>query len=126
MVKLCIKLYSSSTASADNIASAICPVSGQIVLCQWALVAAVAGAVGSNIVYQLSTQSTRQAALNDCRNIIDECAIGSAAGAGFAAAENRVTPIAGIKIAAGDKLYLHLTTLIAFTTSQVNLNIQIA
>lgn len=122
MVKNCIKLYSAAVAGANNIATIIVPVTGQLALITWAHIASNAGAVGGGCTYQLSTMSTAQIGANDARGIIDEFTVGLNAAVGLFYATNKVTPVAGLKVVAGDNIYLHLATTTALATGVVNVN----
>jgi hypothetical protein len=127
MVKLCIKLYAAGIITADNVASAIMPVSAAVIGVNWAWRGVTNGAVGGAQLFQLSSQSTGQFALNDARNILDEfLASADVAVTVDNCGANKFTMLPGIKVAAGDKLYLHSLVLQAFTTSQLNLNILLA
>ena len=108
MVKSAIKLYSGGIATADNVASAIVPVSAKIVSVSWSFYGTTTGTLGMAGLYQLSVQSTGQFLTNDCRNIIDEfAAFSDCLTSGAACGTNKYSSIAGWSIKAGDKVYLH-------------------
>lgn len=126
MVKTLLKLYAANVATADNIASAIIPQTGVITSCSWSFVGATSGTAGARATYQLSIQSTSQFQSNDARNIIDEFAATSdCVTTTISCGTNKNTPIAGVKVNAGDKIYLHVLVGVAFGAAQCNLAIQI-
>lgn len=124
MVKNCIKLFTSAVVTTNNVASIIIPISGSLVLIEWAAVGVITGAVGGFQHYQLSSTSVGQFAANDARDIIDEFMVGGNVAAGLPTVHNKVTNVPAIKVSAGDKIYLHLSVGVAFASANVNVNMQ--
>ena len=126
MVKTLVKLYSASIATADNIASAIVPQTGLLASVSWSWAGITSGTVGGRTLFQLSLQSTGQFAVNDARNIIDEfSATSDCTTTTVNCGTNKQTNIAGVKVNAGDKIYLHQAVGAAFGTSTINCAIQV-
>ena len=127
MVKYAIKMYTGSVITGDSVAQIIIPQTAMLVSVSWDFLGIIgAGAVGAAQWYQLATQSTAQVTLNDSRNIIDEFSPYGANGANFNTSTNKVTPIPGIKFQAGDKIYLHTYSYVAWATARCSANLLFA
>lgn len=126
-IKSQIKLYATGVTTADNVASAIVPINGYIVGISWTNVFSTSGTIGGAATAQLSLQSTGQFATNDCRNVLDECSLTSnAVATGVYDGNNKYTSLAGCKINAGDKIYLHRSSTQAFTSALINVVVTVA
>lgn len=127
MLKQLIKLFNSTTASGDSLATSIIPVRCALVGVSWSIRAITTGTAGVNCTYQLSLQSTGQFGVNDARNVIDECQMWSdclttAANCGA----NKNTLLGGVQFEAGDKIYLHGLSNVAAGTIAVNVALSFA
>lgn len=117
-----LKLYASGVSSGDAVASLIVPVSGKIVAVSWSMSGNTNGTNGMSQTYQLSQVSIGQFATNDARNIIDEAVLGSdcVSTTVWCVPVNKYTSLPGIKVSAGDKLYMHRLVSQAGTLALVN------
>jgi hypothetical protein len=129
--KLAIKMYAAGVATADNVANVIIPMVSKIIGITYNINATKTTSVVSDVLFQLSVQSTSQFAVNDARNILLEVGLASISDistntAGGAGVNCGQALFPGIPVGPMDRLYLHRLSVTNFTTCLCNLNIHLA
>lgn len=102
------KLYSTSVADSDSVATVDVPVPGNIVGIEysWSLVGPAGGLCSGQL--ELSFASSNGLAVNDTKSSIATFSYAStSASANATAANNHYVSVPGIPIAAGERIHLH-------------------
>jgi len=128
---LAIKMFASGVASADAVAQVTIPMAGKIIAISFVLLTTKTASSVSDVLYQLSTQSTAQFSINDARNIVAEIGTASVGDNGLGTFSpglpvNGFIPIPNLVVKQTDRIFLHRLSVANFTTALLNLNVWIS